>query len=506
MSKTVRIRKNLLKYIHDEKRAFYRAKLTLFMEHASHVANLEKLHGSKRVVPHYTIRGNNEERLVLIPVAREGEQQWILVDILDRHQYTALARKPKNWLSNEDVSFDALAEEEPGGQVAGPLVDLVEEYDLEIEYYCGDYLILDELQKEAKYARFPLILSGAPGSWKSSTALAIFNRYEEQSGEEEKQFMYLTQSSLLADTLSKEWAKTRASSNVKVDFKTPLDLFTERGGDAAAVVGEWFFKSWYDDYCKKHPLLATEVAPATSKGKPRAKEEQAPLPESKDAYQEMRTLSGYDDLDSYQEDVGLKHSLMGDRATHGWLWDAHQAYLNYLKTTTYTDLAFYDFGSGLYDLVVVDEAQDLSRKQLRATRRLAKHNSAVYGVGDHQQLFGSERIVPFLKSVYKKEAHLDVTHIPLLASYRCHAKVIQLANAILQLKYYASGGSLGLNKQELRFVEPIDATDEGDVYWLDTEADLATLRQDLANADFIVIAPAEHLAEARALFEPKVKG
>ena len=116
------------------------------MEHPSWGAHLEKLHTSKRVRARYSIRGNDGERLILIPVARDGQQHWILVDVLDKHQYEALSRKPKNWLNEELIEFQLASAEEdeeeaPEEQADEALLEFVEEYD--IESYGGDYLILD---------------------------------------------------------------------------------------------------------------------------------------------------------------------------------------------------------------------------------------------------------------------------------------------------------------------------------------------------------------------------
>ena len=172
----------------------------------------------------------------------------------------------------------------------------------------------------------PLLLSGAPGSGKSSTALAILSRYAEENGEGEKRFLYVTQSSLLASTLSKEWEKRTTSSNVKVDFKTPLQLFVEHGGNPDSLVGEDFFKSWYERYCKKNPLILKETAPVHGKGKQKAakQEESIQPPDSADAYQEMRTLSGYPNFKSYHEDVGSKRSLIKDEAVQHWRCEVFQ--------------------------------------------------------------------------------------------------------------------------------------------------------------------------------------
>lgn len=217
-------------------------------------------------------------------------------------------------------------------------------------------------------------------------------------------------------------------------------------------------------------------------------------------YQEFRTLCGYHSFDEYNDSVGSKHSLFATVEERRWLWSVYQKYTSHLTLNTEIDLFFNEIAlQKRYDLVVADEAQDKSRKQLRSLSDLTPNAQIVYCIGDHQRLHDSRSIVPFIKSIFwgrpnKKEIH----HLPLRASYRCPPKVVQLTNAVLQLQYHVTGGSP--DKNELCFITSNESVEKGSFHWLETNADLTPLINDKNNADFVVITTPEFRAEAEALF------
>lgn len=83
-----------------------------------------------------------------------------------------------------------------------------------------------------------------------------------------------------------------------------------------------------------------------------------------------------------------------------------------------------------YDVVIVDECQDINPLQYKMILRLLKPKGRLISVGDNKQLIygfmGSN-----LSSFNEMRTRPNTTELPLSVSYRCPKKVVEFANTIL---------------------------------------------------------------------------
>lgn len=480
----INVRTAALKKARHDLRAYEKA-IERFLE-GGRGANLEKLNDKV-----YSIRVNKKARIILTKIVQNGKSEWLWVDTLDDHDYESLLQKPKHWLTKastkdniENIDVEVTKEEVPLENAPNTQVELNEEANIEL--HDEHFICLDGIQKEATNAcyeayphKWPLIISGAPGSGKSSTALSIMRQWIEQKDKGMPlRLLYITQSEKLAAAMQKEWEAMQELDpqlkNHKVSFKTPEQIHQDKPPAKEA------FKTWLNAYVatqkrlhKKQCKWAKNIA---------------------SVHQEFRVISGYSDLNSYNEGAGRVYSLYQDNAARTELFHAYQEYCK-----GDTDLCFRPIEDDPYDLIIADEAQDLSRIQLKSLYALAQNKQIVYCIGDHQQLHGSECMIPFLKTIDK-----EATHLRLRASYRCPVKVIDLANEILAYKRFAIG--IRLPEYEITHVEPQDAMNQGSVTWInetDITFDLEKYGEEQkGNLNFAVITPPELIEEAQKYFAP----
>ena len=510
MTKKVLARPDLLTKISSGERALYEKALHHFMEHQGHGTNLEKLHGNAK---YYSIRVNKGIRLILTPVKRNKKQVWLWVDTLDKHQYEHL--KNDHWLAKQiEKTLEHDIEILPEHPEPGVLAEI--QPDNGIEYHNQQFILFDESQKKAQDTLLPMLISGAPGSGKSSVALSLLRQFISKNppvvGGERKRLLYVAQSEALVRNMQDEWQHIQAIEGIDpdaydIEFKTPRQLFEqyyrEREEIPPQLVEQDYFNDWFADYTTTQISLLPQAASSSKKKhRPSAEEDfmhhLAAHPEL--AYQEFRTISGYASFEQYNDNVGSKHSLFEHKNDRQWLWDAYQRYTERLHDKKVVDLFFHPILSNHpTHLVVVDEAQDLSRLILRSLDKIADNHQIAYCIGDHQRVHDSRSIFPFIKSIFWELAHkINVNHQPLKASYRCPERITQTANAILQLKYHATGET---DKNELMFIHSSEHFEEpGSVHWLDKEEELKPLINDKGNAHFAVITSPEFKNEAIRLF------
>ncbi|MGQ3889076.1 ankyrin repeat domain-containing protein [Legionella sp. CNM-1927-20] len=479
----------------------------------SHGLNLEKLQGTLGEQKTYTIRHNYASRIVLCPIATKEGQVWVVTDILPNHEYPDIT--PLDDMERT-ILMSAINQDSNNNNKSGK--EEIEETEFvlssRVEFCNKQYILLDEGQEEVRIkgkTSLPLIISGAPGSGKTSVLLAIIKQnimhWCEERGEPPR-ILVIAKSAHLVHQLRREWAdiyekefKDTPIDSKCVTFKTPEELYTLKHG-ATNFKGEQDFISWYRSYTAPQRKLNarenSELPLAVS---------EAPL-----IYQEFHTMSAYKSFEDYSNLVSRKFSLFPEEKTRAWLWDVYKHYEQKLKDNHEIDLAFQPIElTEHYDFIGVEETPDLSREQIKSLveRPLLEEDALtkdnlIFCVGDHQRLFGSETTLPFIRSLFWEKYQKDVTtHVQLKGSYRCPEEIIKVSNAVLQFKYQAIGSSF-VDKNELAYVTTNqDLKQPGAVHWLSQEADLKPLREDRNNVHFVVITCDEFLEEAQRLFGPE---
>lgn len=94
-----------------------------------------------------------------------------------------------------------------------------------------------------------------------------------------------------------------------------------------------------------------------------------------------------------------------------------------------------DWSTGSYDVVLIDETQDLSRGQIRLALRALRRGGRVIAVGDrHQAIYGfrgadSESMSRLIEALSQTSAGVAV--LPLSVSYRCASRIIAEARSMV---------------------------------------------------------------------------
>jgi ankyrin repeat protein len=514
MSKKIRVRPEVLSRLSEAQKRMCITAIHRFSERTSRGAHLEKLHTRHLTQGQlYSLRVNNEIRLIFNPVKRKGEQIWLLIDVFENHQYQELLNKNNNWLSKcIKKTLEITAEEIEKAK------DIQVKEDSGIEFHHNQFILLDKHQKKAKASTLPAIFTGAPGSGKSALAVLCAAQYIKQNQgalEQKHRLLILTQSENLSNALHKEWIMLCEYEGLdmqafEVHFKTPKQLFKEHcaqtGTPLPQLVTQAHFQKWFTKHTDTElNLIKQSFTPQKKKQQQLSPEEQfiadfAKHP--KNVYEEFCVMTGYQSFEEYNTAVGGKHSLFTDPKQRDWIWCTYQRYQKLLGENNEVDLFFHPLlVKKRYNLVILDETQDLSRIQLRSAVNIVKQFKLIFNVGDHQKIHGSHTIVPYLKSVFQSiSKDIKVTHQRLLASYRCGSELIKLINAMLQIKYHVTTETA--NKDVLKFVATNEeATEKGSAYWLEKPEHLTPLLNDLNNADFAVITPPEFKTEAQGLFD-----
>ncbi|STX51121.1 UvrD/REP helicase [Legionella busanensis] len=453
---TIYLRQNVAKQFGDDL-GDYRQTLEKFINSPNQRGlNLEKLHTRNNSQPLYSIRHNSKSRLVLCPLKTERDSQaWVVTAVLENHEYNrlrgiaALSEEEKE--APEAVEGESVSEAAEGESVSAADKNHTVNFVLsdKIEFINQQFILLDDDQQALKLVSLPLIISGAPGSGKTSSLLAIVKHNIQQwsNSEESPRILIIAKSARLVEQMRKEWLAMCKEDfqDMKIDpnwvtFQTPEEIYkANHPSDDVVFRGEQEFIKWYQEFAKKqNNLLKKQILPVT--------DDMAVL-----VYQELHTMSGYTSVDTYKSQVGNKFSLFDDKTIREELWKVYEAYQATLQKDHAVDVAFEQIElRQTYNCIGVDETQDLSRRQQRSIvqGKNGDQKNIVFCVGDHQRLFGSETTVPYIETLFREKennnnnnsGHTVVTHRALHASYRCAEPIIRFANAILRLKYHATGG------------------------------------------------------------------
>ena len=393
---------------------------------------------------------------------------------------------------DKDSFVDITAEELPdlasGDSEASELMPL--------EYYQQRLIRFSAEQSSVLSASLPSIVYGPAGCGKSSAALSLFAQYvrEHQGDAEAFPIVYVSRSKPLVETMQRIWQEMNPEGVAAdaVVFKTYDALLTEQLGiEATCLVHEDDFYAWYDT---TYAAITRHVAMAGAGSATSARLD------AKLIWQELRIRSGYED-DKHYHSLGARQSSL-EEADRYEVCKAYHAYQQHLEAKGLVSPSLFALipPADKPKLVVVDEAQDLSYQQLRVLNRLA-NGALLYLLGEHQVLFDGKSRLNYLREMFHRN-HQTPSVIALHGTYRCAERVSALANALIQLKYNVTkGASDGLESSKITVAHELLGA--GEAVWLSRSdsAGIRGLAEEGLCADFAVVAAAEHVAEAKALFK-----
>ncbi len=420
----------------------------------------------------YTAKINDTHRLLWTTVPHQGKPYMLLLDIIEEHEYEkspyfrrrtskqsfdrALAARNADTADAPITAadFEVLTDED---FAALPAIENAGSSDTSIDYipsynYDQQFLVFSDEQERAVHATLPALVSGPPGSGKSSTALEMINQLLEKT---EQPILYITESPKLAARMGQIWQQMpEAEANKeRVHFLSYRDLLLKTM-DAANPGWRARFKTldefktwcentfvsqktldvWLSDYIK----TIRKLHKTTQKNAPNAWDT---LERSLDLiYQEFRIISGYS-KEEYLA-LGERGSLFHSAEEREALFTAYQSYTTHLKDKGQIDESFFKFSlPGVFSAVVVDETQDFSNQQINNINTLVSDEMPwiAYNLDSNQSLSDSLSKKAFLRQRHR-QANQQLTSVELTGTYRCPNQVIGLANKVLEIITHLRGG------------------------------------------------------------------
>jgi DNA replication protein DnaC len=432
------------------------------------------------------IKFNYSDRLLCTTIEINGKHYFLLLEVIYNHDYhkarfmkdgvlddfikrniDALSdyiHKFERNASNRDSSSEKKNNKETGTKFKYKAVSF---HQNKVIAYSNEQA--EALSKQEQ----TLLITGGPGSGKSVLAQAQLekeaDKYNNTEGTET--LIYITQSDELARIMERDWNAQPHSNpyNKKIIFRTYNSLIKELAGlQENDLVDRNNFDSWLSAYLKKifnkNDPVVQEIFSLNGNSENKVLEL---------LYQEFRIISGYS-LKQYQPGNGTKSevkSLFNEIKHRIWLEEAFSNYLHYLESIKKVHPAFSPIKmkqEPQFQFIVVDEAQDFSRKQLRNLKEWSIKNHICFFEDANQAIDDNKSNTHFIHELFND---VMFSHKFLSGSFRCPREVIRLANSITDLKLLLTGGldnkyqlsQIQLNKEQEDQFQP----QEDSVKWFD---------------------------------------
>ena len=403
-------------------------------------------------------------------------------------------------------------------------------------------------QEKALHAPCPAIVYGPAGSGKSLVAISMLSQYVHEHRANPSAFpvAYISQSPRLVQEMQRLWQASVMDESLHclVEFKHYDSLLEEDLDKRTLFRSDTLFKVWYGQLLEdvKVPSLTAattwfELSQCSHYESDAAyirdghsldaiqrtqlrklyhaylqqvcvtdalyqewfvqllKKHKKPPLSVDEMWFEFRLCSGYDTDEKYVQ-LGKRQSSLseGDRVL---VREFYNDYDRYVKSMMRYSPALHVFSKkDVYPLIVVDEAQDNSYRQLRNLWSLAISQRIVFFLGDHQVLFDGKSRLDFLRSMFY-QARRTCSEIALPISYRCPQPVVAVANRLIQLKYQLTGGVA--DAAEMPRIEAAVEDGIGEVVWLD-KSKIACLLEEATGVDLAVITWQASIVEAKQAF------
>lgn len=460
-------------------------------------SDLEMLKGHHGI---FSYRLNKGGRLLFTTIEVEKKRYLLLLEHLPTHDYQTShflrSGVLKRYLVNHEDAMQSAAWQFESVDVQPLAPDAHDEEGTTfkaIDYYQQTFIQLSEVQEEALGVPLPSIISGVAGSGKSCVATTLLSNFVAHHVEQESRIIYVTQSQRLVRPMEASWRGLPMAQaipeHLQVEFKTYEELLFELGElEGKTLVDRAHFDGWFKAYKSLQNRNATL--------------RNIPLFEldADTTYQEFRIVCAYDN-EGYIALGARQSSLAKD--VRELIVTAFTDYKKRLDDKALVNPAFQAItAQSLFDLIVVDEAQDLSHLELKNLERLAKNGAIACCIDTHQSLYDLQSKRVYLAELLRGADARAVSQIALPISYRCPLKIARAATAMIQAKYRLTGGAG--DKHETPLIAPNlegDA-DMGQVFVVDekTMARSRWLKTQQESAHLAVVTTEEHMRNALQYF------
>lgn len=463
-------------------------------------ADAEVLQGSRsRKI--FSYRVTKPGRLLFTYATIEGQQELFILEYLPHHEYkkSRFLNTPdalRTCLENHTECFETYTPEQPA--TLSPVTSNIRS----IECYNGHYIELSSQQEEAIHAPLPAVVMGVAGSGKSCVAMSLITQYtktaERTEDRQRHRVCYMTQNEHLLAQMRSAWMdQTRINpveGFIEVSFLSYNQWIRKQCDPSIHLAGFDDFKTWYEETLSNKLKINFPTLSADA------------------VYKELRVRSGCESNDEYMA-LGARQSSTGNeeglRAYINFLYENYRTYLEnkirkpdpslYPIVNIHTPTRDEDF----YEMIIVDEAQDCSRLQLRTIAAFARDNKVLFCMDPHQDLMGDLSRTWICSTLFNTNVRVSTVHLG--QSYRCPQRIAEAATAMIALKYQSTGGAT--DKAEARVVDAYihEEAGLGHVFALspnELEQRLPSIYSQRAQAHFaVVVWDKAHRIEALRMFE-----
>ncbi|WED42862.1 ankyrin repeat domain-containing protein [Legionella cardiaca] len=462
--------------------------------------SLEKLHGISRKILIFSIRVNSDTRLLF--TAYQGKLG--LLGEVDNHDYhkNRFLRDPRLLkmflakLGHRDVdiqlSIDKLhASQFDTKELEQQLPETKEKNKfIPLDFYKQDFICLSENQNHAMETKLPAIVYGPAGSGKTCVAFFALLDYVNRTAlqENSRPVVYVSRSHFLVEEMKLQFmnAVEPHLHNLAL-FTTYEELFAKQE-KKCRFADHGLFNTWLDETLEQQKYKSFKTTLTTEL-----------------VWHEFRIRSGYTDIEYI--DLGDRQSSISkeQKEKRQVICQLYHEYTSHLIRNSYVSselnpIKFVDENER-HPLIFVDEAQDLSYRQLIELYNLAMNGNIAYFLGDHQILFDGKSRLPFLRQMfYIKNQAVNEHQLP--GSYRCAPRIIDLANTLINLKYQVTGGASDKTESQIKPANE-DNPNRGELYWFGTKSDQLKVLKEKAkhSTNFVVITSPKYIEEAKEIFE-----
>lgn len=489
------------KEIHEE----FRETIQKLREGNYRAVSLEKL-ANHNV---YSARINASDRLLLTTITVRGKSYLLILEVIRNHDYQkSRFLKPavlKNYLElNQELIAETIIDDINFIPVEEPFLS-VDDRESEITfsamtYYNRKFIQLNQTQNEARQVPLPLVVTGAAGSGKSCVALSLLEQYVLEKWQERtgKPIVYVGPK-LLVSHMQALWNELPASQDEHahlVQFKSYIELpQVAQHIEGKVLVGETECLLWLDGYLKKNRTI--------QKARKEKKVEGDFLKNPLEIYQEFKIIAAHHTKEKYFA-LGYKQSLFHTPEQKKWIFSAYQSYLDSLTMLNQFDLSLCAIpASEDYDLMVVDESQDLPLLALKNLFNFVVNNQICFCQDTRQLTSDNKSKLPFLLNMLQQKVGKEV-HIDLPYSYRSPNVIADFANLVIDLRTRLTGGTA--DKQELPEIKVAEDHKHlmGELMWITPDLMTLELKEQIRawaqTTNFAVVTLEAYKEQARELF------